>query len=74
MTRAEPAHTEVRCAECSRLVALVRPDGALEVRVRHGGQKHTTVVWGAETAGRSGGRSSERRLTDGLVVGKVSIG
>ena len=46
MSRAESVAGEVRCAQCNRLVALVRPDGALEVRVRHGGEKHTTVVRG----------------------------
>ena len=44
MSRTESVRGELRCAQCNRLVALVRPDGALEVRVRHGGEKHTTVV------------------------------
>ena len=44
MSRNESVPGEVRCAQCNRLVAMVRPDGALEVRVRHGGEKHTTVV------------------------------
>ena len=44
MSRTDSMRGEVRCAQCNRLVALVRPDGALEVRVCHGGEKHTTVV------------------------------
>ena len=56
MSRTESVPGEVRCAECNRLVALVRPDGALEVRVRHGGEKHTTVVRPPEPA--AGGGSS----------------
>jgi len=52
MSRAESVRGELRCAQCNRLVALVRPDGALVVRVRHGGEKHTTVVRAPEpTAG-----------------------
>ena len=57
MSRTESVPGEVRCAECNRLVAMVRPDGALEVRVRHGGEKHTTVVW-APAPAVSGGSSS----------------
>ena len=54
MSRSEQVPVEVRCAECNRLVALVRPDGALEVRVRHGGEKHTTVVRAPESAAGDG--------------------
>ena len=55
MSRNESVPGEVRCAQCNRLVALVRPDGALEVRVRHGGEKHTTVVRAPEPAEGEGG-------------------
>lgn len=56
MSRTESVRGELRCAQCNRLVALVRPDGALEVRVRHGGEKHTTVVRAPEPT--AGGGSS----------------
>ena len=63
MSRNESLPGEVRCAECHRLVALVRPDGALEVKVRHGGEKHTTVVRVSQPAA-AGGRLTGRPRSD----------
>jgi hypothetical protein len=59
MTRNESASGEVRCDQCNRLVALVRPDGALEVRVRHGGEKHTTVVRSPEPRWAAGAQAND---------------
>lgn len=36
--------SEVRCGECNRLVGVLRADGVLELMVRHGKEKHLTVV------------------------------
>ena len=36
--------TEVRCGQCNRLVGVLRPDGSLELVVRHGKEKHKTIV------------------------------
>ncbi|MCH7802028.1 MAG: hypothetical protein IIC24_10880 [Chloroflexi bacterium] len=41
--------TEIRCGQCNRLVGVLRPDGSLELVVRHGKEKHMTIVRGMGT-------------------------